>query len=396
MLNKYKKVSLGKLLYYGAWILFSTIYILYQQSEFIYYAHAASIYKMGSYLTIFMLCCCIFVDSRYRIKEFYIYAFFLALIGLIYLNRSNRTFLVYMFFILAFKTVKNDFRRLVLFDLKVKLMLLIFVLLMCCVGVIDDYSSVWGSGIIKHAYGFYHPNTLGILCFAILVEWLYLRYEKMKITEWILIFVIAYLMYRIAASRTATYTFSIILVMFFVAQRWSRFFELKISKAILILLTAIFAGISWWILFLYIKGNTIAQAINSLTTQRLRYAANFYAEYGISVFGKNIEFVSSRAAQLQGISSEILDMAYVRGPILFGIIFSAIVFIGYMILVKKCLDNDGGIRGMNIGLALFVTYYVILGLGENYLLNPVYCVPMILIPSAFVGIRKKNTSTNNK
>lgn len=115
-------------------------------------------------------------------------------------------------------------------------------------------------------------------------------------------------------------------------------------------------------------------------------------KYGISVFGRNIEFVSSRAAQLQGISSEILDMAYIRGPILFGSIFSILIFLGYMTLVKKCLDinsEDGEIRGINIGLALFITYYVVLGLGENYLLNPVYCVPMVLIPNAFAGIKGK-------
>ena len=320
-----------------------------------------------------------------------------VLIGIIYLNRSNRTFLVYMLFILAFKAVKSDFRRLVRLDLKLKILLMLFVLLMCFLGIIDDYSCVWGSGLVKHAYGFYHPNTLGILFFAILVEWLYLRYKKMIIFEWVMVLAGTYLMYRIAASRTATYTFCVIYLLFIIAQKWPEFLKFKISKSLFVVLTPVFTILSWCALVLYINGNALAQAINTFTTQRLRYAANFYTEYGISIFGRDVEFVSSRAAQLQGISSEILDIAYIRGPILFGAVFTVLILLGYMILIKIGLDantDHSGIDGINIGLAFFVIYYVILGLGENYLLNPIYCVPMLLIPNAFVGLGKKNEGNN--
>lgn len=392
MHGKYRQVSLRKFLYYGAWILFSIVYILYQQSEFIYYSHASSIYKLASYLTIIMLCSCILVDSKFRIKELYIYGLLVVVIGIIYLNRSNRTFLVYMLFIIAFKAVKNDFKCLVELDIKLKVSLMLFVLSMCFLGVVNDYSSVWGSGVIKHAYGFYHPNTLGILCFAILVEWLYLRYQKMNVFEWGGILIVAYLMYRTAASRTASYTFGIIYLLFVVARKWPLILKCKVSKYVFVLLTPLFAILSCCLLFLYIDGNAVAQAINAFTTQRLRYAANFYSEYGISVFGRDVEFVSSRAAQSQGISSEILDMAYIRGPILFGIVFSVLLFVGYMILIKNSLETDinrDKTGGMDIGLAIFTIYYVVLGLGENYLLNPIYCVPMVLIPNAYVSVRKK-------
>ena len=387
------EVSLKELLYYGAWILFSIVYVLYQQSEFIYYKHATFIYKYTSYAVILLLCSCILVDLQFRIKELYIYGVLVILIGLVYLNRSNRTFFVYMLFILAFKAVKSDLKRLVRLDIKLKIALILFVLLMCSIGVIDDYSSVWGNGIIKHSYGFYHPNTLGILCFAILAEWLYLRYQKMKFYEWITIFLVAYLMYRIAASRTAAYTFFVIYLLYVFAKKWPEIFKAKIVKRTLVALLPVFITLSWLAMILYINGNAIAQVINSFTTQRLRYAAKFYLEYGISIFGKNVEFVSSRAAQLQGISSEILDMAYIRGPILFGIVFSIFIFLGYMVLLKNCLDieiDENSNESLNIGLAIFVIYYVILGLGENYLLNPIYCVPMLLIPNAFVEFGKKN------
>lgn len=393
--SKDRRVSLKAFLYYGAWILFSTVYIVYQQSEFAYYSHASSIYKVASYLTILILFSCIFVDSQFRIKELYIYAFLMILMSLIYLNYSNRTFLVYMLFIWAFKF--TNFEQLIKLDLKLKTVLLLFILSMCFIGVIDDYSSVWGSGIVKHAYGFYHPNTLGIICFSILIEWLYLRYKKMKMIEWLAILAIAYLMYHIAASRTASYTFMVVYWLFVIAQKWPYFFKLKLVKGMLIILTPLFAVLSWGGLFLYINGNAVAQAINTFTTQRLRYAANFYSEYGVSIFGRDVEFVSSRSAQLQGISSEILDMSYIRGPILFGIVFSVLVFVGYMILIKNCLNAKQdcckigvtNIGGTNIGLVIFTIYYVILGLGESYLLNPIYCVPMVLILNVFTGVQKK-------
>lgn len=386
MNNKFWKISPKKLLYYGAWIIFSIVYILFQQSEFIHYHHASLIYKYVSYLVIAMLCLCILIDSRFKYRELFIYCALTVLFAIIYWNRSNRTFIVYMLFVLAFKSIRSDFNNLVKIDLKVKMMLIIFVVLMCYVGVINDYSGVWWNGVVRHAYGFYHPNTLGILVFAILTEWLYLRYKKAMFVEWIFILTIVYLMYRLAASRTALYTFSFIFCLFIIAQKWPNFFKIKINKILFILAIPIAGLISWGGLYLYLKGNAIAQVINTLTTQRLRYAANFYKDYGVSIFGKDVVFVSSRAAQLQGISSEILDMVYIRGPILFGIVFSAVFFFGYMMLIRKCLSDDkknnNDLR-LNFGLLVFITYYVILGLGENYLLNPIYCLPMVLIPNAF-------------
>lgn len=385
MFDRLQHIKLKSVLFFGAWFLFSIGYIIFQQSEFIYINHSAGYYKLISYVTLVALITCILMDSKYKKGEFYIYILLCALVGLIYLTRSNRTFLVYMLFMLAFKSVRYDFEYLIKFDVKIKLWMLIFVVSMSMIGVINNYSAIWSSGIIKYAYGFFHPNTLGILCFAILVEWLYLQYKTLRLIEWVIVGGIAFYIFDMAASRTSAYTFTVIFILFLLAKTWPRFYSFRITRYMFTVITPILALFSWYLVKLYQEGNAVAIVINTLTTARLMYASNFLNQYGLSLFGNDIEFVSSRAAQLQGISGEILDMAYIRGPILYGIVFSTVIFAGYMLLIYKNMKNE--LNDINIGMILLTTYYIILGFGETYVLNPIFCIPMLLIPTTIANIK---------
>ena len=209
-LNFRFNVRLGELIYFGAWILFNVSYIILRQTEFYNFSGSYSIYNLIVYITIILLIINFIAGSVYTKNELIFYLVFLLLIFLIEYNWYDKNFLVYIAFIIGFKGVKYNFHKLVSIDIVVKLCCLTGTVFLCIIGYLGDYTAVFGNGTVKHALGFYHPNTLGLMVFSILLEWLYLRYQKLHFGEWLLIVGCIVGIYEIAASRSSVYTFIII------------------------------------------------------------------------------------------------------------------------------------------------------------------------------------------
>lgn len=381
--KSWRNIKLGELLYFSAWILFSASYIMLRQTELYNFGGSHSVYTAIVYATLVLLALNFFVGSVYTKKEVVIYVLFLLIVFLIEYNWNDKNFLVYMAFIMGFKGIQYNFSKLVSIDFVVKLSCLVGTVVLCLVGCLDDYIAVFGNGTIKHAFGFYHPNTLGLMLFSILLEWLYLRYKKLHVWEWLLIGGCILGVNEIVASRSSVYTFTLIYFLFIIARVRPKFFQKRFVKVLFTLSLPIIAVLSYFMVYLYANSNAFAVEVNLIMTNRLKYAVRFINEYGFSLFGKSIKLVSSRAAQAQNISSEILDMSYVRAPIMWGVLFSLIFFVGIIFVTKRALDTK------QINLALFSLFYIIIGFSEASLLVLCFNITMLLILKELVPSRKK-------
>lgn len=381
--KSWRYIKLGELLYFSAWILFSASYIMLRQTELYNFGGSYSVYTAIVYATLALLTLNFLFGSVYTKKEVVIYVLFLLIVFLIEYNWNDKNFLVYIAFIMGFKGINYNFSKLVSIDFFVKLSCLVLTVILCLVGYLNDYIAIFGNGTIKHAFGFYHPNTLGMMVFSILLEWLYLRYKKLHIWEWLLIGGCILVVNELVASRSSVYTFTLIYFLFILARVKPIFFQKKFVKVLFTLSLPIIAAFSYLMVYLYAKGNFFAIEVNATMTNRLKYAAMFVSEYGFSIFGKSITLVSSRAAQEQNISSEILDMSYLRAPIMWGVLFSVIFFAGMILLIKRALDAK------QINLALFSLFYIVIGFGEATLLVLCFNMTMLFILKEIVPSRKQ-------
>jgi hypothetical protein len=215
------------------------------------------------------------------------------------------------------------------------------------------------------------------MCFSILVEWIYLRYWKMKWWEWLAILAASMVVYKVAASRTSSYTFYLIYLLFALAVIAPKLYKIKLVKFLFTISTPVIAAVSFVMVILYMKGNSIGIAINEMLTGRLEFAAQFLNEYGVSLFGQEVELVSTRAAQELHISTAILDMSYIRAPIVYGIIFSVFFLVSFILLEKRAMKKG------DIGIALFALFYIILGVAETYTIIPVFNISMLLMLNTY-------------
>lgn len=367
---KKEQYSSAEKVYLLIWTFYSVSYFFLSASELPYDYAMGGLFRYATYATIMCQLLLLVFLQRYSLKKMVTYLLFLLLALLVEIAISDRSFIVYMLFIILARNISFD--KLVRYDIKLKLAILVSILFMCAVGIIENYSNVM-NGNYKQALGFSHPNIFTCYVFTILIEWLCIRYKKMKWYEWLCIIAVAVFTAEIGGGRSSTYTFVIIFALYIIAAKMPKAFYTKISKTAFSIVTPLMAILSFWAVQLYNQGNATAIALNSILTNRISGAAYFARTYEYKLFGQEIEFISTRNAQLQHTSSLILDNAYVRCALYWGIILFAVLMVAYCFLFVKLLNDQ------RVDLALFCLFFVILGIGESNMLNVLYNLPFLCI-----------------
>jgi hypothetical protein len=265
-----------------------------------------------------------------------------------------------------------DAEELVRVDIAVKIFVLGTVLFMCFIGYLPNYTKLI-NGSYKQGFGFSHPNGLAGITFIILLEWMYIRYKKIKIWEYVLIIVFASAVWNVAASRTNAYTFILIFVCLILSKVFPKLFKSKIVINFLALLPLIITIVSFGLIRLYEKGNAYVLAINEILTRRITHASLLLDRYGVSMFG---QYVNTRGTRSVDYSSDALfsvDMLYIAVPIKYGVFILALLVIGYFFFIKRSAAKG------NYKLVLMATYFIIMGFAETYLYRLQYNFTLALL-----------------
>lgn len=270
-----------------------------------------------------------------------------------------------------------DFKRFVRYDLILKTVIFLTVISLCMVGFLDNYTAISESQI-KQSLGFTHPNKFSCIAFTILVEWIYVRFEKIKIYEWVLIAIGCYYIKSIGASRTTLYVFMLIYVLFILAKIKPELFYSRIVKLLFVLITPFMAFLSFFTTYLYSKGNIYMYVLDNLLTHRIQFQAQFLEKYAIKLFGQNIVLTATRTSTYYGTERAILDNAYIRCVLMYGMIFFVMLCALYSILMYQFLNRR------RVELAIFSLFFVLYAFGESYMLSTLYNVTLL----CFLGINQ--------
>lgn len=356
--------------------LFLFIWTFYSASSFILGSelgieyNLSSLSRLAAYVTIFLQLFMLVLIKRYKLNDLIKYAAVLAVIFLIEISNSDRSLLIYVLFVILAQYMDID--KLLRYDIILKLCILVAIVGMCILGITSNFNAVI-NGNYKQSWGFSHPNVFtGYIC-IVLLEWLCIRYKKMRWYEWLFIFGSLLVVMQIGGGRTSIYTFIGILLLFVFATYFPKLFFLKPVKIAFTVIVPIMAVLSFWVARLYNQGNPTAIALNALLTNRIRFSAYFLNTYDLQLFGQEIEYVSSRTSHMTGVAAEILDNAYVRCILDWGILFFLIFIIAYIFLIRKLLKSE------RIELVLFCLFFVLLGFGETYMLKPIYNLSLLCL-----------------
>lgn len=277
------------------------------------------------------------------------------------------------FFIIAFAAKNESPRKLMGIFIRIKGASIILTLLLWRIGLLSALYYQDDKVGYYNTYGFCHRNVLGANIALICLVWFYLRYRKLKLQDVLLWTGIGLLTYRLAASRTSLLVMILTIVGFFLFQKKEEFLtELpNFRKVILggfigIVLLSIIGTL------FYSSDSAVWVFIDKIFTKRFRFSNYCFEEYGLSLFGQKLPFVSSIEAQNSQLNKLILDNAYMRALLYYGLI-PGTLFLGayYKAMDLSFKKKDWALLG---SLAVFAIY----GLSERYMLDVFYQFPLLI------------------
>ncbi len=328
----------------------------------------------------------VFFFSKITVRSFTKLILILVALSIMTYFSRDYNYIYLAVFIFGCKDISMD--KIVKFDFVFRFIGFSMTIILFMFGILDDNTAttpLFGSNIVRHSIGFFHPNTLYLNFFLLVVDYSVIKNNRIRITGYVSIILLSVIVLFISFSRTGF----ILLFMYIILTISDRIFHFT-SKRIFVK----FVSISFLVLFimsvvsvfLYQYGNYFIVNFDFYISGRIRSAYYFITTYGVNFFGSNIEIIGTHDALVNNTRSFILDNSYLYVLVTTGF-FGSLFFILYnFIIVKKIVKMER--------LLYLIPYiiFVVYGLTESMQINIAYNY-LLLIPSVYIfntKIGKKN------
>ena len=324
--------------------------------EKIYTVEMSTINDYMSYIVLGLLAIQIFFLQDYQGRE---------LIGLLFvslpmvigtINSGHNILISTWLFILATKYVDLD--KVVKIHYYVLIIMLVILFSLFGLGFIKDVVLYRGS-IIRHSFGFSHPNFLGMRVFQLALARAYIKRKNISIIDYFLLVAAILFVYKYPNCKTAYYALTIFLVFLILYKIIG---VIENGREVLLIAMGVMAGIvniSCIILsIINVKSNSILSKIDKAMSYRFSLCHNVYERFGLSLLGQNIDLVG----YIRGVIGRkyYMDVAYTtlleRYGIIVYVIFSVLylmsIFLAYkyrkdMLVIVLCMYSIYGIMEPN-------------------------------------------------
>ena len=308
--------------------------------------------------------------AAYRLDELIVLGIVLLVSAAAFLGGGDDTLLELFLIAAAAKGISP--RRLVTWFAVIKGAAMVLTPLLWKLGLLPALYYQNGSGSYN-TYGFCHRNVVGANLVILCMAWFWLRYRRLRLSDVIGWTAIGLLSYRLIYSRSCVLVILLISIAVYAFRRTEHvFFRHRSLAGIVGLIFLILLAVSMIGMVFYDPSHSVWSALNTLLTKRLSYANYCFETYGLSLFGQEIPFVSSMQAQTTGEAKLILDNAYCRAVLCWGVLPSLMYFCIYGKLLA------GAVRTKNGAALITLLLMAVYGISERYMLDAYYQFPLII------------------
>ena len=287
------------------WVVFTQVDKKYAPQDFLKVAAVCFVIKL--------------VLTRYKLREYIIGLLILALTYWCYKISGSYDFFVAAVVALGLKDV--DFRKTLKVILAITVIASTFVVTwnmlynMTGLTKVADYGR--GVGVeVRYRLGWGHPNQTHFMWFSILGTFFCIAYRRLQWWVYLVLLVLNYEGFLMTKSKTG-YICTIALIIVFLLLRYGeRFFHFIIARIVAMLTTIACIAFSFYCM--YTTNTQLFDQLNTKLTGRLFLAKVYIQQFGIHLFGTNVNNTST-------------DMGMIRllveyGPILFVVIYFGVLF----------------------------------------------------------------------
>lgn len=287
-------------------------------------------------------------------------------------------------FVLVFVGKGVPFKRLARVTFVVSCGLIVLTLLYALSGTIEiRYAINTDSRWLRSAWGFTHPNRFAFVIFLVCFSWLALRFPRFDARDLVILIPSFLIIYFFIQSRTSAL---ILLLLVFGVYGYKAIYRRNVSRIVGIVFLAIgciLIALSLFFMVNYDASNSLHSTIDKILTGRLSLAHEYYTRFPPSLFGTNFENVAIRNSGFE--SRLVVDNAYARLVILYGILPSAIWIGSFVALCIKGIKQDA--------FAVVFVFYgimIILGFSESMTLAFTSNIALIALADLLPGSTMSN------
>lgn len=352
------------------------------QSVCVFMSLETSIFRIflsGLTYIILLLLIVSLILSKYSKKEFLATLLLLVYGMYSFYATTDSSFLFFIAFILCAKDIDEE--------QMMKVALRAFILAICLglifyfVGISPDVIKYKNDGTPVHSYGFKNPNNLGLLAIQPLLLWIYFKYNRFRLRDYIGVAVCGVIIYLITKCRSALVT---VLFLLFLIPNVSAFSKKRgIEKILkgLVLLPVICAVISFLLPYLFSNGNVFVNLLDVSLSGRLMGSSVVLKQYGLPM----LPYVDNPVYT----NRYTLDNSFVRLAAYHGIISLVVVLMLYTKSMNKMYRNN------RFESLLVLSAVVVLSLFETSLYRIVINIAILLLGEALFVKDASNFTIEN-
>lgn len=294
------------------------------------------IFKLVRYIS-YLLCVIKIIYDAYYDRKIFLYvaaSFGAVLINMLVVDGKRLVF--YMLIILAARNVSHD--KIIKTFLLINIILLVLTVFSAGVGILEDV--IQDETRNRHYLGFNWTTNGPIIFLFSSFCYIYIKRGKIRLIELLLMLVPIFYFYEMTDSRFV-FLINIVSVLFFWLYGKKRFIDrlaFRLRKLFIIspFLISFFAILMH---FFYNEDSSLWNDINLLLSNRLSLGKNAINEYGLSLFGKAIEWNVWEFKKDTVENYNFVDSSYLNVFLVNGLFVLILVLIIYSIIIKKGIDS---------------------------------------------------------
>lgn len=342
-------ITKEEFLFYVAWILFilTTILELTMWSLGGFGETLLTLTKLLRYGSYAICAISILMKCFQKSRLIGIVAIF-GVLALSFLGSGNKTMLLYIFLIVAAYGLNG--RRVIGVSFVTRALLLLLIVGGSFVGLVENY--IFTPTVReRHGLGFTWTTTSAVLFFFLVLQWVYVRREKLTIIELGLMEAIQLFLYRLTDSRMVFYLGTLFVGVVFLAKLFGFRWKLteKVKWLFMITPTAI-CLVSIAIHAFYNENHPLWVKLNNFLSNRLALGRSAFEKYGVSLLGNEVEWVGHSVVATNRVYNYV-DCSYVQLLIEYGVLFLIMVIVIYTVMMYHAIKNK---RYETLWVLLFV------------------------------------------
>lgn len=331
-------ITKEEFLFYVAWMLFilTTILELTMWSQGIFGETLLKMTKLIRYGSYVICVCSILMKCFHKNRLLGIVAIFAVLL-LSFLGSGNKTMFLYVFLIVAAYGLNG--KRVIGVSFVTRALLLLLIVGGSFIGLVENY--IFTPEIReRHGLGFTWTTTSAVLFFFLVMQWIYIRKNKLTYVELLIIEAIQLVLFKLTDSRMVFYLGTIFVFIIALAKLFG--FKWKLTqkvKGLFVVAPSVICIVSIAIHAFYDSRHSLWIKLNNFLSNRLALGKNAFETYGISLFGNEVEWVGHSVVATTR-EYNYVDCSYVQLLLEYGVLFLIMVIVIYTVMMYRAMKRN--------------------------------------------------------